>query len=113
MYFKPYINHLSYAAQENESNDNLVSKTLCPDWDSGYRLFLGYESDGCVNWGVNGSYTYFGCHDSGFVNANQGDLYPVRFLPFLFQALSFGYENLELDIDILTSDASYDLKYHH
>lgn len=111
LYFKPYINNLSFALKETDNTSGLAEmKTLCPDWDSGFRVFAGYESDDCVNWGLRGSYTYFSAEDSGFVdNSNNLDFYPVRLSPFVLQIAVLGFD----EIDLINMDASYDLKYHH
>lgn len=78
LYLRPYASHTVYArtmdifapppapSQDIARND---LKAVCPTYDSGVRLWLGYINP-CSAWGLGGSYTYFSSADTDTTQLN-------------------------------------------
>lgn len=96
LYWKPYQDNNQYVTVITPINESLANinveqhhlegakttnrvKDVKYDWDSGFRLKLGYALP-CYNWSVEGSWNHFVNHSSSTFNTNLGIVLPF-FVP--------------------------------
>lgn len=73
LYWKPCVSELEYATVSSETDDkiSLRYKTLCPDYEPGFRIILGRPSFYC-DWGFVASYNYLQSSAHGSIDKFAG-----------------------------------------
>lgn len=79
LYWKPCQNNLDYAAVSTTSDFDYTLKHVCPEWESGYRIYLGaYQPNGL---GIKGVYTHLKASADSEVSVTNLNIQPTHMYP--------------------------------
>lgn len=110
LWLKPCVDELNYAALRNSASDkNYKFKSVCTDWEPGFRIYLG-KSDCVCDWNFSGSYMYTNsCSSSSTERENNvlpTNSHPAFFNPGpnnFFDRAKGNYEACYHEWDVLVS----------
>ena len=86
LYWKPCSKELDYAAVSQTFSDmnpdglNYNVKRVCPEWESGYRIYFGGSSSG--NIGFSAAFTHLKASADSYVEVSNANIQPTRMHPF-------------------------------
>lgn len=91
LYWKPCVNDLDYGSTGSdifffEEQNSQDVRRICPDWESGYRIYLGASSaDG---FGLFGSFTQVKGSASDTFEEPEVFIFPTNLHPFMAQIIT-------------------------
>jgi len=119
LYWKACTSDLDYAVKINQNPFPIDGTTgdvefdikgICPDYESGYRVYFQGGSFCGNSMGIAGSYTQLNSKKKGSVTDSSASLLPTILHPYQEQYLSVTYPGVNLAYD--SAEADWNSNYH-